>query len=327
MKRLSTAVGATLGFGYMDGPMDHFNFQGPAYQFVGIDEACNIRENQALYMFSRLRRLIHSSIPIRFRCASNPPAPEQLARGKWVYNRYVDPATKKPHRIFIPAKLQDNPYLDQESYVESLNQLDPITRAQLLLGDWEIKVKGRMFDRDWFQVVDQPPADAVRVRRWDLAATEPSNANKDPDWTAGVKMSVTTTGLYFIEHVDRFRLTALATKERVKRNAEIDGKRTNIVVEQEPGSAGKIVVDDYIRLLAGYVTEGKKSSGSKRQRAMPFASQAEAGNVYIVNGSWNQDFLDELEIFPDGGHDDQVDAVSGAFDDLVGGGDSDVRWL
>jgi len=52
-------------------------------------------------------------------------------------------------------------------------------------------------------------------------------------------------------------------------------------------------------------------------RANPVSSQAEAGNVKLVRGKWINDFLDEAELFPYGAHDDQVDAVSGAFEMLT----------
>ena len=45
---------------------------------------------------------------------------------------------------------------------------------------------------------------------------------------------------------------------------------------------------------------------------MPLSAAAEAGNVKLVIGDWNKDFLDEAEVFPNGRHDDMVDAVSGA---------------
>jgi predicted phage terminase large subunit-like protein len=325
IKPLSTAIGATLSFSYLDGPLDHFNHQSSEYQFVGIDEAVNIRENQALYMFSRLRRLQGSKIPIRFRVASNPPTAEQSARGAWVKRRYVS-AESRENRVFIPSSLHDNPYLDADDYIKQLNQLDPVTRAQLLEGDWDISVKGRMFDRTWFPVVDQAPADAVRIRYWDQAATERLTPTKGVSWTAGVKMSVTTTGLYFIEDVRRFQKSPLETKMITKNTAEQDGRSVGVWIEETPG-LGKVVIDDYVRLLAGFVCTGDKVTGSKRQRAMPFASMAEAGNIYLVNGAWNKDFLDELEVFPDGDNDDQVDAASGAFDKLVGGAGVNVRWL
>jgi len=63
----------------------------------------------------------------------------------------------------------------------------------------------------------------------------------------------------------------------------------------------------------GYTFRGHKTTGSKEIRAQPVSSAAEAGNVKLVSGAWNSDFLDEVELFPHGRYDDQVDAVSGAF--------------
>ena len=234
-------------------------------------------------------------------------------------------------KLYSSSDLEDNKKwvpldINKEEYVKSLDKLDPVTRAQLLDGDWNINVKGRMFDRSWFLVLDAGPADAYRVRFWDLAATEPSKKNEDPDFTAGVRMAVTTTGLYFIEDVQHFRKSPLQTKQHIKRVAKQDGKAVDIWIEQEPGSSGKIVIDDYVRLLAGHTVHGQPSSGSKRQRAMPFASQAEEGNVYIINGEWNKNYLDELEVFPDGEHDDQVDGSSGSFSKLTAEQNVRMRW-
>ena len=66
-------------------------------------------------------------------------------------------------------------------------------------------------------------------------------------------------------------------------------------------------------MLTGFRFRGERSSGNKVERAAPLASAAEAGNLRLVEGTWIQDFLDEATAFPMGGHDDQVDAVSGAF--------------
>jgi predicted phage terminase large subunit-like protein len=58
-------------------------------------------------------------------------------------------------------------------------------------------------------------------------------------------------------------------------------------------------------------------TGQKDVRAMPFAAQCEAGNVRLVLGQWNREYIDELCAFPNGSHDDQVDASSGAFNKLT----------
>ena len=307
--------GATLTFGYLDAPLDHYNYQSSAFQFIGIDEAVNIRENQALYLFSRLRKLSGVSIPLRFRAASNPPTREQIARGKWVKERYVDSHTRHKDVFFIPAKMDENPHLDQESYTQSLMMLDPVTRAQLLKGDWNIHVKGRMFQREWFSIIDTIPSGIIgTIRYWDLASTEPTKTNKEPCYTAGVKLLKTKYNQYIIASMIRFRKEPLYTEQIIRQTAVMDGYDVHIYQEQEPGSSGKNTISHYRRnILPDFLFSGDLPSGSKFERAMPVASQAEAGNIFILAGHWNEDFLDEIEIFPDGAFMDQVDALSGGF--------------
>ena len=62
---------------------------------------------------------------------------------------------------------------------------------------------------------------------------------------------------------------------------------------------------------------GERSTGSKADRAQPLAAQAEGGTVKLMRSPWNKDFLDEIEIFPFGTHDDQADAASLALAKLV----------
>jgi predicted phage terminase large subunit-like protein len=320
-KRFTFPSGATLTFGYLDGPRDHFQYLSSEFQFIGIDECVNIREHQALYLFSRLRKNEGIDIPLRFRCASNPPAREQVARGEWVKNRYVDPHTKSKDAVFIPAWMDDNPFVNKEEYRKSLANLDPITRAQLEKGDWEISAKGEMFERGWFEIVDEAPKDAEYIRYWDLASTEVSKEGVDPDYTVGLQMCKSKEGIYYITSVIRFRKTPRYVEQIVRQTADMDGKGIKIWMEEEPGSSGVGIIDTYRRkILPEFIFKGDKVTGSKINRAMPLASQAEAGNVKLVKGLWNKDFLDEIELFPDGGHDDQVDAASGAFDKLAGYG-------
>jgi predicted phage terminase large subunit-like protein len=172
--------------------------------------------------------------------------------------------------------------------------------------------EGGMFKRHWFEIVNAAPAKATRVRYWDMAASQ-----DDGDYTAGLRMSKTDDGIYYIEDVKRDQLSSHGAEKLVKQSADLDGKPVKIWMEQEPGSAGKTVIASYTRLLAGYSFRGYKSTGKKEVRADPFAAQCEAGNVKIVKGPWNEAFLEELTLFPNGDHDDQVDAASGAFDKLA----------
>ena len=316
--------GATLSFSYLSSPMDHFNHQSAAYQFVGIDEVVQIRKNQALYMFSRLRRKeLASNIPLRFRCASNPPAREQVAKGAWVKVRYVDPETRRDGIVFISAKLEDNPHLDVKEYKEkSLSKLDPITRKQLEEGDWNIQASGEMFRRDWFQIVDVAPERHIKeVRFWDLAGTE--NKNKDrsgqPAYTAGCKMGITPDGLIFIKSVIRDQLSPRHCEALIRQTADVDGRNLPVWMFQDPGQAGKAQIDHYRRnVLRGFIFKGRPATKAKTQMWAPFASQAEGGNVFLVSGHWNSDFLDEVELAPNGPFLDQIDAAGGAFEVLAG---------
>lgn len=322
-KRWEFPAGSTLTFGYLERPRDHLNYKGPRFQYIGIDEAGDLRWKQVIYMFSRLGKDLDIPVPLRFRLASNPGGRSHNE----LKARYIDPETRG-ERVFISSKLTDNPHIEYESYVENLMELDPITRAQLLNGDWEIRESGRMFDRSWFQIIETLPKVVESVRYWDIAATE-VGANKDPDYTVGTKISRTKTNQYIVESVIRMRETSFKVEQVVRQTAEMDGRGTKIVMEQEPGSAGKAIIDHYRRnVLAGYVFYADKVTGSKESRAMPFASQAEAGNVFLLKGGWIPDYLDEFDLFPDGSHDDQVDSSSGAFTKLAENiGDYKVRYL
>ncbi len=304
--------GAKVVFGYLENDRDVEQYQSAAFQYIGFDELTQFSEYQYRYMHSRTRRLEGSDIPIRMRGASNPGS----IGHDWVKIRFIVEGIEKG-RPFIPAKLDDNPHLDQAAYIKSLNNLDPVTRDQLLRGDWSARTAGSKFRREWFKLIDVAPNDCKYVRYWDMAATE-KKANTDPDWTAGAKVGRNPQGNFFISDMRHARVTPQSVEALITQTAQLDGKNTWIYMEQEPGASGKTLVDYYGRkVLQGYTFYPDKVTGDKSSRANPVSSQAEAGNVYIVKGAWINDYLDEAESFPTGAHDDQVDAVSGAFTQLV----------
>ncbi len=302
---------AKLVFGYLEADRDVEQYQSAAFQFVGFDELTQFSEYQYRYMHSRTRRLVGSTIPIRVRGASNPGS----VGHDWVKQRFITEG-QQYGRPFIPATLDDNPFLDRETYVKSLNNLDSITRQQLLNGDWSARHGGSKFRREWFGVVEAAPAEARMVRRWDLAATE-ARKGTDPDWTAGSLMAMSGQGLFYVKDIRHLRGTPGAVENLVRQTAQMDGRGVAIRMEQEPGSSGVNTIATYRKLLAGWDFNGVRSTGSKELRANPFASQVEAGNVKLVNGPWVKDFLDEAEVFPLGAHDDMLDATIGAFEDLT----------
>ena len=310
--------GATITFGYLESENDKYRYQSAEFQFIGFDELCQFMETQYQYLFSRLRKLAsRQEIPLRMRGAGNPDGPGL----EWVKQRFVVEGRDKG-RIFIPSFLDDNPYLDRESYEESLMELDPVTRERLRHGNWEVKETGKLFNKDWFKTI-QPyelPQYMRKIRYWDLAASdEPKQGNTkqktDPDYTAGVLLGE-WRGMYYVLDVKHFRKTPEATEAIIQRTAEEeDGYGVPVYIEEEPGSAGKHLIDYYARnVLKGYAVRGNRETGSKVLRANPVSSAAERGYIKLVEAPWNSSLLDELVMFPTKDyHDDQVDALSGAF--------------
>ena len=179
---------AKLTFGYIGESQAKLRYLGIEVQFCAFDEVTQHQEDDYRYLFSRLRKCVcpihktkdgkpnyvddcllcqqQKSVPIVMRCATNPGGPgsawitkrfsigpsidpkEQLRlkrEGKEFVVKYVG---KNPKRPFIPSFASDNPYLDQEGYAASLDELDPATRAMLRDGRWDVSPDSR-FKRHW----------------------------------------------------------------------------------------------------------------------------------------------------------------------------------
>ncbi len=185
--------------------------------------------------------------------------------------------------------------------------------------------EGGMFKRAWFPVVDAVPAGLTYVRDWDLAGTI-ALPGTDPDWTVGVKIARNAAGFYWIVDVIRFRGSPLEVENMMLTTAQQDGKLCSVSIKQDPGQSGKAQADALTRMLAGFTVHRASETGSKETRASPFAAQCEAGNVKLLAGSWINAFLDEIEVFPFGKHDDQADAAASGFNVLASNSGA-ARWL
>lgn len=170
---------------------------------------------------------------------------------------------------------------------------------------------GDRFKREWFPIVKAAPAGGRDVRYWDKAATEGAG-----DWTAGVRMR-RVGDLYYVVDVVRGQWSSGQRDAVIRQTAAMDGPEVAVWGEQEPGASGKDAAAAFVRMLSGFNVHTEPATGSKEVRADPFAAQAEAGNVFMLEGEWNRAFLDELTEFPRGKHDDQVDGATGAFNRLA----------
>ncbi|OTG82165.1 phage terminase large subunit [Acinetobacter sp. ANC 4648] len=171
---------------------------------------------------------------------------------------------------------------------------------------------GGFFKPDNIEIVDALPADILhQARAWDLASSE-----NEGDFTAGVREAKGRDGYIYIVDVQRAQLGPDGVEKRIKQTAQIDGKSVAIRLPQDPGQAGKSQAKNFITMLSGFNVKAEPVSGDKITRAQPFAAQVNVGNVKMLRGDWNKDFIEELRNFPNGKHDDQVDAGSDAFDEV-----------
>jgi predicted phage terminase large subunit-like protein len=217
----------------------------------------------------------------------------------------TDPRTVEDELLF-PERFPESAVADLEKTMGSYASAGQLQQRPAPRG-------GGMFKREWFTVVDAEPVGCKWVRGWDLAAT----ANDKAAYTAGVKIGRAPDGRFYIADSRRIQGSAADAERLIVNTASQDGQSVIGSIPQDPGQAGKAQSQYLIRQLAGYAYKASPESGDKETRALPLAAQAEAGNVLLIRGEWNRDFLAELETFPMGKFKDQVDAATRAFSELV----------
>ena len=157
------------------------------------------------------------------------------------------------------------------------------------------------------------PATCKRwVRAWDFGATEGGG-----DYTVGLKITRDADGVFYITDVVREQLGPAGVLRLLKSIASQDPPGTTIRIPQDPAQAGKAQALTYVTELAGYAVKAVPPTGDKVTRATPASAQAEAGNVKLLRGHWNEAFMNEVCTFPAGSNDDQVDGFADALNELA----------
>lgn len=345
--------GARVTFAHMEHEKNRLDWQGAQIPVIGFDELTHFTWRQFSYMLSRNRSTCGVPPYIRATCNPDPDhwlrsflawwideksglaIRERAGRKRWFVMINDSPVwsdtrqelvdkfgeeTQPRSVTFIPARLEDNPALTaaDPNYLGNLMALPYVEREQLLGGNWNVRpIAGNMFRRSWFEIIDTLPAPLESVRAWDLAAGKKAHN----DWTAGIKVCYhRSSGTFIVAHVERMKETPAQVDNAILRMAHQDGRATRIRLSEDPGQAGKAQAHQLIRMLAGFDVRARKETGDKVTRARMASAQAEAGNVKLLRGTWNDEFLNELENFPDPEDehpDDQVDAFSNAVDELM----------
>lgn len=342
---------AKVQFSHLERENDVYNWAGSELALIGFEELTQFSEKQFWRMMARNRSTCGVRPYVRATCNPDPdswvaafitwwidpgtglPVPARSGVMRWLARvgdqiEWGDTrkeligkfgAACRPKSFsFIAANIFDNKILLEKdpAYLGNLQNMPMVDRERLLHGNWLIRATaGTMFREEWFKIVEAIPAATRRVRTWDLAGSEPTAGNPDPDWTVGLKMSRADDGKFCIEHMARFRKTAGGVMTSILNVATQDGRGVTIRIVHDPGQAGKHQAHDYAVALAGYdvvLVPQNRTKGDKVTHAKPASRQAEHGNITIFSEADPGTILGELVNFPDGKHDDIVDVVADA---------------
>ncbi len=336
-------AGSRVKFAHLEHERTRYDWQGAQIPLLGFDELTHFSEGQFFYLLGRNRSACGVRPYVRATCNPDPdsfvarliawwigedgyPVPERAGRLRWFVRHEDDlvwadrpetlvqrfgPDTRPKSLTFIAASVFDNRILLRKDpgYLANLDALPRVERERLKGGNWHVRpAQGLYFQRRFLATVSEAPVTARRVRAWDLAATRDGG-----DWTVGVRLARDESGRFTVEHVERFQGSPAEVETALRRVAASDGVAVPVVLPRDPGQAGVAQARWLAAALAGFTVRARPEQGAKEARAAPVSAQAEAGNLALVAGPWNEPFLRELEAFPKGAHDDQVDALAAAF--------------
>jgi predicted phage terminase large subunit-like protein len=227
---------------------------------------------------------------------------------------------KKWHRLRLPAIAEENDPLGREIgeplwperySLEALLEIEerdsysfasqyqqrPIPRGET------------MFDATKIITVAEPPPLTGVVRFWDIAVT----TKKRNDYTVGLKLGITANEEIIVLDVWRGKVRAPDMLDLITRIAHQDGQHVAQVLEGE--KAGIMQLDYLLNepKLRGFTLVTQPIQGDKLTRASGIATRVQYERVAMVKGIWNDAFISEVAVYPASNHDDQVDALSGAY--------------
>jgi hypothetical protein len=282
--------GGVISFGYLQHEDDKLQYKSAEFQYVAFDELTDFTETQYTFLFTRLRKKKDgplADVPLRMRSASNPGGPGH----SWVKARFVDPKTRAPGAVFVPARMTDNPSLDVEGYEQSLASKDPLTREQIKAGNWDA-VPGGRFKPEWFRDRYQARGDYLVLHRadeaaertyrvWDLprfiTCDPAASAKTTADWTVAGAWAVTPRNELVLLDAVRFRAGIVDIPPRLMA-LHRQWQSSGVWVE------GVAANDGVYQLCAATTMPARRLSPlgqDKLVRATPAMNYAAAGRIWL----------------------------------------------
>lgn len=333
------------------------SWDGSELALIGFDELQHFPEVMFWYMLSRNRTMCGVKPYLRASCNPDPdsflleflswwidqetgfPILERSGKIRWFVRisgkLYWADTPEELHKqfagegvpiypksvTFIPGNVDDNQILMERNpeYKANLHALLDYEKMRLLYGNWFARpTAGELMKAEYFTIQETAPEMKFMIRYWDRAATEPNETNRDPDWTAGVKLGVDYHDRVWILDSERDRLEPGAVEMLIRSVAIEDTRGCVVGLEQDPGAAGKAEIVSYESWLDDnlFETHIPLKTKSKLATWKPAARYGKQKGFMMLKGKWNKPFIREVEGVTDGsqpGHDDQMDGFSGAF--------------
>ena len=200
-----------------------------------------------------------------------------------------------------------------------------LSRIKAVLGSYEWSAlyqqrpspaEGAIFLREWWRQYNEKPqqlGDDMEeiVMSWDLSFKDA----KDSDYVVGQVWGRLKADRYLLDQV-RARMDFPATLKAVWALKSRWPEARKIYIED--AANGPAVIASLKREIQGLIPVNPE--GGKVARANAVTGQIESGNVYLpppVCAPWIGDFIEECSAFPNGAHDDQVDAMTQALNKLA----------
>jgi|GEM_PF-2731860 len=332
--------GATIGFKFLKNKQSLESWQGTGIWKIGIDESGQIVMSLQDWVKTRLRVApAYNFVPQMLRTANPGGICHDELRLRFMGDEENGIAPAKDTR-FIRSTLSDNPHLDAEEYAKQFVDLDEVTRAQLLAGDWDVILSGKYAKTDWFKFasVGSLPLFTQHVRFWDIAVTG------EGDWTVGLLMAKVGS-VYYVLDVIREQIDSTQAKQVILEVAASDPPGTIVAMEHQTLSIqamNDLRATGYFefremdsrpetRLWLYGAPEGrqkirlvgvKQGTRDKLAKASGFLNRLSQGEVVLVGpnemerAKWASSYMRELTNFENvsGQADDQVDASGGAYE-------------
>lgn len=300
------------------------NITGSHAHFIIIDDPLNPREAVSTLGLKNANDWMTETIPSRKKDLAIVPTiliMQRLHQDDPTQNMI---ARKGVKHICLPAELTPavSPKKLRKRYVNGLMDTTRLpkkvleSQEEVLLAygyacqylQTPIARGGSLFNVERLEIDTPFKKNMKLVRYWDKAATKDAGA-----YTCGVLMGKDTDGTHWVLDVVRGQWLPDKRNDIMRQVAELDGGKTLIVTEQEPGSGGKESALYTVKQMAGFRVRLDRPDRDKTERAEPFADQLNHGNVRMKKAKWNKDFVEELRYFPNSKFKDQVDAASAAF--------------